>query len=67
MAQQNSCVECHSLMEPPIKVTAEQFAQDIHAQKGLTCVSCHGGDATKDDPDGAMNKAAGFRGAIKRA
>src|SRR5262249_36688469 len=48
-------------------VTAEQFAQDIHAQKGLTCVSCHGGDATKDDPDGAMNKAAGFRGAIKRA
>ncbi|HMF89700.1 MAG TPA: cytochrome c3 family protein [Candidatus Angelobacter sp.] len=67
VAQQNSCVECHSLMEPPIKVTAEQFAQDIHSQKGLTCVSCHGGDATKDDPDGAMNKAAGFRGAIKRA
>ncbi|MDP9263869.1 MAG: cytochrome c3 family protein [Acidobacteriota bacterium] len=62
----SSCLDCHSALEPPKKVTAEQFAQDIHAQKGLTCASCHGGDPTKDD-DQAMSKAAGFRGKIKRS
>ena len=56
----NSCLDCHSGLDAPLKVTAEQFAQDIHSQKGLTCVSCHGGDPTKDDPD-AMSKSAGFR------
>ncbi|HEX7286395.1 MAG TPA: cytochrome c3 family protein [Candidatus Angelobacter sp.] len=65
-AQPNTCVDCHSAMDAPLKVTAEQFAQDVHAQKGLGCVSCHGGDATKDDPDEAMGKKAGFRGKIKR-
>jgi hypothetical protein len=65
-AQPNTCVDCHSAMDAPLKVTAEQFAQDIHAQKGLGCVSCHGGDASKDDPDEAMGKKAGFRGKIKR-
>lgn len=59
--QPNSCVECHSALDPPQQVTQEQFAQDIHAQKGLTCASCHGGDPAKSDMD-AMSKSAGFRG-----
>ncbi|MBI1739454.1 MAG: cytochrome c3 family protein [Acidobacteriales bacterium] len=59
--QPNSCVECHSALDPPQQVTQEQFAQDIHTQKGLTCASCHGGDPTKSDLD-AMSKSAGFRG-----
>ena len=62
---QNTCVDCHSALDPPLKVTAEQFAQDIHSQKGLTCASCHGGDPTKADMD-AMSKSAGFRGKIER-
>lgn len=62
----NTCVDCHSFLEPPQKVTAEQFAADVHAQKGLTCASCHGGDPTKED-DQAMSKAAGFRGKIQRS
>src|ERR1700693_4570591 len=57
----NSCLDCHSALDPPQQVTQEQFAQDIHAQKGLTCASCHGGDPTKSDMD-AMSKSAGFRG-----
>ncbi|HET9839830.1 MAG TPA: hypothetical protein VFR84_16505, partial [Candidatus Angelobacter sp.] len=36
-------------------------------EKGLSCVNCHGGDATADDPDKAMNKKAGFKGKIERA
>ncbi len=41
--------------------------QDIHAQKGLTCASCHGGDPTSEDPGRAMGRAAGFRGKILRS
>lgn len=62
----NTCLDCHSALDPPQQVTAEKFAADIHAQKGLTCASCHGGDPTKDD-DQAMSKAAGFRGHIQRS
>lgn len=62
----NTCLDCHSVLDPPLQVTEAQFSQDIHAQKGLTCASCHGGDATKADMD-AMSKAAGFRGKIERS
>jgi predicted CXXCH cytochrome family protein len=64
--QPNSCVDCHSALDGELHVTQEQFAQDIHAQKGLTCASCHGGDPSKSD-DTAMSKAAGFKGKIARA
>lgn len=63
----NSCLDCHSALPEPLGVSAEKFKQDIHAEKGLSCVNCHGGDATADDPDKAMNKKAGFKGKIERA
>jgi hypothetical protein len=62
----NTCLDCHSVQDPPRRVTEEQFARDIHSQKGLNCASCHGGDPTKADLD-AMSKAAGFRGKIERS
>jgi hypothetical protein len=62
----STCLDCHGALDPPLQVTAEQFAQDIHSQKGLTCASCHGGDPTKADLD-AMSKKAGFRGKIQRS
>jgi Cytochrome c3 len=62
---QNTCLDCHGALDPPLQVTEQQFASDIHSQKGLTCASCHGGDPSKADPD-AMSKAAGFRGKIER-
>jgi Cytochrome c3 len=62
----NTCLDCHGVLDPPLKVTSDQFAQDIHAQKGLTCASCHGGDPAKSDMD-AMSKKAGFRGKIERS
>jgi len=61
----NTCLDCHAVLDPPYKVTPEQFSQDIHAQKGLTCASCHGGDPSEGDQD-AMSKQAGFRGKIAR-
>src|SRR5262250_3695798 len=62
----NSCLDCHSALPEPLGMTQEKFSQDIHAQKGLTCVSCHGGDATSDDPDRAMSRSAGWKGKIER-
>src|SRR5215470_531390 len=62
---QNTCLVCHASLDPPLQVTEQQFASDIHSQKGLTCASCHGGDPAKADMD-AMSRAAGFRGKIER-
>ena len=63
---QNTCLDCHGGLDPPLQVTEQQFSSDIHSKKGLTCASCHGGDPTKADMD-AMSKAAGFRGKILRS
>ncbi len=60
----NTCLDCHGAMDPPLRVSSEEFSANIHAQKGLTCASCHGGDPTS--PDDAMSKKAGFRGHIDR-
>jgi Cytochrome c3 len=60
----NSCLDCHSTLPEPLGVSQEKFSQDIHAQKGLTCVSCHGGDPRSDDPDKAMSTKAGWKGKI---
>jgi hypothetical protein len=62
-AVQSTCVDCHSALEANLKVTGEQYAQDIHAQKGLTCAGCHGGDPTSME---AMDKKKGFKGHIDR-
>ena len=62
----NSCLDCHSAMPAPLGVTQDKFSQDIHAQKGLTCTSCHGGDASSYDPTVAMGSKAGFKGKIDR-
>jgi hypothetical protein len=62
----NSCLDCHSTLPEPLGVGQEKFSQDIHAQKGLTCVSCHGGDPTSDDAEQAMSAKAGWKGKIDR-
>ena len=62
----NSCLDCHSNLPEPLGVAAEAFGQSIHAEKGLDCVSCHGGDASADDPEKAMARTAGWKGKIDR-
>ncbi|MGE5110676.1 MAG: cytochrome c3 family protein [Acidobacteriaceae bacterium] len=62
----NSCLDCHSALPEPLNVSQEKFSQDVHAQKGLTCASCHGGDATSEDSDKAMSRSAGWKGHIDR-
>ncbi len=62
----NSCVDCHNALPEPLGVAEDKVAQDIHAQKGLTCASCHGGDSSSDDPEKAMSPKAGWKGKIER-
>lgn len=62
----DSCLDCHSALPEPLGVTQEKFSQDVHAQRGLTCASCHGGDPTSDDPDKSMSRKAGWKGKIER-
>ena len=62
----NSCLECHAALPEPLGVSQEKFSQDIHAQKGLSCVNCHGGDPSSDDPEKAMSRKAGWKGSIDR-
>jgi hypothetical protein len=62
----DSCLGCHSALPEPLGVSQEKFSQDIHAQRGLTCASCHGGDSTSYDPDTAMSRKAGWKGKIER-
>ena len=62
----NSCLDCHSNLPEPLGVSVETYSQNIHGQKGLTCAACHGGDASSDDPEKAMSRAAGWKGKIER-
>ncbi|HZL68747.1 MAG TPA: cytochrome c3 family protein [Candidatus Limnocylindrales bacterium] len=62
----NSCLDCHPNLPEPLGVSVETYSQNIHGQKGLTCAACHGGDASSDDPERAMSRAAGWKGKIER-
>jgi hypothetical protein len=62
----NSCLECHAGMDAPLGVSSPDFLGSIHAQKGVTCTTCHGGDASSDDYLVSMGTKAGYRGHIDR-
>ncbi len=63
--KKDSCIECHSQMEGQLGDAVHLMKDDIHRSRGLSCVDCHGGDGSLDDPAGAMNPKRGFVGAPK--
>lgn len=63
----DNCLECHRMQdEKRLSAPTLHFADDIHAQRGFTCATCHGGDPTKQDIDG-MDPDKGFIGKPKRS
>lgn len=62
----NSCLDCHARLEGALRIAPESVQSDIHAQKGITCVTCHGGDASSDDKARSMSPAAGYRGKVDK-
>lgn len=58
----DTCVKCHATLEDKHAVILKSFQRDIHKEGGLSCASCHGGDAAKEDMSEAMDPARGFVG-----
>lgn len=63
--KKDSCVECHSQMAGPLADSVTAVKGDIHESRGLSCVDCHGGDASQDDAALAMDRRKGFVGTPK--
>lgn len=61
--QVNSCVDCHTELDDEFSAPVQLIQQDAHSRQGLSCVDCHGGDASTDDEDEAMWDAPDYRGA----
>ena len=61
----NTCASCHAtLTDPKFSAPPAAFAQqDIHRERGFTCIDCHGGDRTAADKLKAHDAAKGFTGA----
>ncbi|MEQ1896465.1 MAG: cytochrome c3 family protein [Vicinamibacterales bacterium] len=61
----NGCVTCHSAeREASLSAPVAAHRADVHGQRGIGCVECHGGDATTADKVKAMSAAAGFKGKL---
>lgn len=59
---QDQCRTCHEgLGDTPSAL----FKKDIHAEMGLSCADCHGGNPKTEEMEEAMNKAAGYIGVPK--
>jgi predicted CXXCH cytochrome family protein len=62
-AGDNGCVRCHlGLGVEQLSAPAKEEPGDVHGSRGFSCVQCHGGDPTTDDPARAMDPARGFKG-----
>ncbi len=58
----DKCLVCHAAVGDK---ESSLFARDIHHLNGISCAGCHGGDASTDDMDKAMDRTAGFIGVPK--
>lgn len=59
-AQETVCIQCHGGQEGRLGEPVGQWKESIHAQNGISCHSCHGGDPT--DFAMAMSPERGFIG-----
>jgi len=62
---EDSCVQCHKTLDGALSSPVNELANDIHAQRGLSCASCHGGDPVaglNGDAQAAMNTKKGYLG-----
>lgn len=59
------CIQCHSTMPGKIGEPVKLWKGSVHAENGIACNACHGGDPK--DAANAMSPARGFLGAPKEA
>lgn len=64
--EDNTCIACHrELGGMDAEITAN-WAESVHAERGVGCVSCHGGDPTQAEAEAAMSPEAGFLGPLPK-
>jgi hypothetical protein len=66
--ENSSCVTCHRQLEDEMLAPLESWDADVHAQAGLGCEGCHGGDPSPvlaEDIE-AMAPERGFRSSPSR-
>lgn len=63
----NSCINCHWWLLGEHQQLVDQFRSSIHAEIGLGCEACHGGDPTTMKMDVSMGAKAGYVGRPDRA
>lgn len=61
----NSCVDCHVKLEGKLAQAAQDWSASIHAQRGVSCADCHGGDPNATVKEAAMSPSAGYIGKPK--
>jgi len=61
-APRNACVSCHLEAGDDLARPVQDIKNDVHDRRGLSCVNCHGGDATSDDMEKAMDPRRGWVG-----
>lgn len=59
-AKENGCVQCHESMTGRLGDPPVLWKKSIHAENGVFCNNCHGGDP--DDPPNSMSPSRGFLG-----
>ena len=64
--EENTCIACHEeLGGKHAQITAD-WAESVHAERGVGCVSCHGGDPTQADAEASMSPEAGYLGPLPK-
>ena len=60
-----ACVDCHlGLEDEELAAPARTYATDVHAERGFTCLSCHGGPLAGEQ--GTLDPSEGFLAAPSR-
>jgi len=64
-AGETVCVQCHLGLSEKLSAPVKQWQKSIHAENGIACNTCHGGDP--DDAAMAMSPTRGFLGSPQPA
>ena len=64
--EENSCISCHQELGGTHQQITADWSEGVHAQQGVGCVSCHGGDPTQADAEAAMSPEAGYLGPLAK-
>ena len=58
----DGCVTCHTAQAGKLNEPVKEWQSSAHAERGVGCASCHGGDATKNLKEDAHAVKAGYTG-----